>query len=610
MTTPFPLEEQAQLDGPTWNPWDGPTKPGFWSGSGFTENTAYAGPAYRLLEGAAKGAWKGEALLAGATHNLIAAPLANITEGMDLPGAGLARRFEQSEAQDVLQAQQHVKEMTPDAATTGTAAQILNGVGEGGMLASTGTLVGIAAAPASATAGLVGAATFTGASEGTSRYRELKEQGVGTDAAAAEGAVTAVASGAGVAMPGGFGSSLATRLMTGAVANTAFGMVNRYADHKILEAAGYPEMAEQQKALDGTQILVDMALGATFGGLAHLHANAEAEHVAANLKGNPDAQDAALAMNLGLADRKTAPGVPVDPASANAHQAAMEKATADMLRGKPVDVSDTGVDRATFAERPSLQDPEVAKALVSSLKESGILDEEQNLKDLEDVLAGKLGQKVETAAIRTRETSVPIREPGQPAASTPVADRLGDVLSRAGTRDAMESEGRGLLDSMTEAGTSPREVSDQFWKDTYWKLNAEGQQRFETYAKSLGSEPGAVLATDREGKPETARDWQHAGESLGENLPAKAEHLEGTQRGYVAMMKWANDKVSAQSQPSGHPLMQAIQQRPDLQMPSDSGRPVKAADALAQANDEATQGTQDATVGIQAAVNCFGRRGA
>ncbi len=356
MSTPFPTEEAAQTDRTesTWDPWSGPVQPKWYSGMGFNESTAYLGPIYRLAEAAGSGAAKGMAVLNGLWGKQYG--LLSYVPGL--------KDFSQEMVKETQAAQQDFRgmaqRMTPDPATTGSAVRILHGVGEGAYLMSVGSLAG----------GPLGAAGAVGGAEGGSRYQELREQGVDRGTAAASGALAGVTSAAGALMPAAYGESLLANVATGALSNTAFGVANRYLDHKILEAGGYPEMAAQQKALDGTQMLVDAALGATFGVLHHYAAK-------------PEQQDAALTANLALRDRQTAPGVPTDLDAANAHQAALEKAQADLMEGKPVDVSDTGVDQASFLSRPSRDILPERRIILNAFKESGLLDEEANLRDLE-----------------------------------------------------------------------------------------------------------------------------------------------------------------------------------------------------------------------------------
>lgn len=407
MSTPFPLEDQAQLDRaqPVWNPWQGSADPHWYSGIGFGDDTAHLGPLYQIGTGAGSGAEKGAALLTG-LYGKQASMLGSVAQTLHIPGSSWLNEQAQEISGIADTARENAKKLTPDPATTGTAAQVLNSLSSGITRYTVGALAG----------GPVGGALTVGSTEANSRYQELRDQGVDEETARASAGLAGITSAAGAFMPGGYGSTLLTRLATGAGANVGFGMANRYLDHKILEDGGYHEMADQQRALDSAQLLTDTVLGFGFGGLAHLHAGAGEARVNATPTWTPTprevpgVEDAALTANLALRDRAAAPGVPVDPAAANAHSAAMEKATADLLQGNPVDVSGTGVDRADFLRRPAPDTTEPENMLVNMLKDSGILDEERNLQELEQAMGRRLRGEREPEAVQTPATTEPPRQ--------------------------------------------------------------------------------------------------------------------------------------------------------------------------------------------------------
>ena len=249
-----------------------------------------------------------------------------------------------------------------------------------------------------------------------SRYQDLREQGVDEETARASAGLSGIAGAAGAFVPGGWGSTLASRLASGAAANVGFGVADRYLDHKILDDGGYHEMADQQRTLDATQLLADSVLGLGFGGLAHLHAGGGEARVNATPTWTPTprevpgVEDAALTVNLALQDRAAAPGVPVDPAAANAHSAAMEKATADLLQGNPVDVSGTEINSVDFARRPTRNLVELEDMLANVLKESSILDEERNLQELEEAMGRRMRGEREPEPATVQASA----EPGRP----------------------------------------------------------------------------------------------------------------------------------------------------------------------------------------------------
>lgn len=124
-----------------------------------------------------------------------------------------------------------------------------------------------------------------------------------------------------------------------------------------------------------------------------------------------------------------------------------------------------------------------------------------------------------------------------------------ELLARATRRNVMEVRGQEVLDTLTEAGVSPKAVSDRFWASTYAKLPKEVQTRFQRYLKALtGFEPGATIATDRAGNPIIGRDWVEIGRDYDlSNVPEGAGMLQGTERGYVVLMDEANRRVGSTS---------------------------------------------------------------
>lgn len=425
MSTPFPLEEQAQTESaqPMADPWSGPADPHWYSGIGFGDDTAHLGPLYQLGTGLASGAEKGASLLTGLWGREYSA-LGATGQLLHIPGASAARDEADYLSGVAETARENAKKLTPDAATTGAAAQTLNSLASGLTRYTIGSLAG----------GPIGAAATVGSTEALSRYQDLREQGVDEETARASAGLAAIGGAAGAFLPGGYGSTLLQRLATGAAANVGFGMTNRYLDHKILEDGGYHAMADQQRTLDSAQLLTDTVLGMGFGGLAHLHAGAEEARVNATPAWTPTprevpgVEDAALTANLALRDRAATPGVPVDPAAANAHSAAMEKATADLLQGNPVDVSGTGVDQADFLRRPAPDTTEPENMLVNVLKESGILDEERNLQEFEAAMGRRLSGERGAGKnpVLTRE---------EPAVQTPAERAPEAQASEIGTRE-------------------------------------------------------------------------------------------------------------------------------------------------------------------------------
>jgi hypothetical protein len=414
MSSPFPFEEESQTNAMRgeWNPWKGPAEPHWYSGLGFNDESHYLGPFGRALDAAGAGAAKGEAVLGGLIHQA-QQPDSAPSQGFEQPDTKPA--FPELGSAIAADAKMRVQAMTPNPTTTGSAVQLLHGLVSGFTEMSIG---GLAAGPG-------GAATVVGSSEGLQRYHDLIDAGV-DDATARKSALLAGGTAAaGALVPAGVGATLAAKVTSGAIGNTVFGIANRYADHKILESAGYPEMAAQQKVIDGTQVITDLILGASFGALAHLH-GPEVEA----LRNAPGARDAALTANLAIRDRESAPGIPADPEAANAHQSALESSIADMMQGKAVDISDSGVTSAKFVERPESRAPEIETAAREVIQETGLFGE-ANEREIDALLQGREIEPREEPAARQPVEPVEAapREGEPPAAAKPAEAKPGEATA-------------------------------------------------------------------------------------------------------------------------------------------------------------------------------------
>ena len=119
-------------------------------------------------------------------------------------------------------------------------------------------------------------------------------------------------------------------------------------------------------------------------------------------------------------------------------------------------------------------------------------------------------------------------------------EEIGNWFTKTLKRVFQENEGQAILDDLMETGVSPQSISKDFWENTYYRLPAEVQQRFQKYLSSLGGgiKPGDVLFIKKGGERVMAKDWMDI--AANSDLPLKVEHLEGTERGYIALMDEAN----------------------------------------------------------------------
>lgn len=220
----------------------------------------------------------------------------------------------------------------PDALSQGTAAQVLQGVGE-----FTSSIV------AAVATGPIGGGLHAFGTTYESVNQEMQKQGVDSVTARNVALQQAGFNAFGFALPAGIGGSLATRVSSGAGINIGFGAGSRYASGAILEANGYDDMASQYKVWDAQAIIIDTLLGAAFGYAYHLGAPKQVNKQldipeflkSENIK--PSDIDAAHVLNEGrYYDLESSPVLHSSPKSLNAHDAAMEKAGQQMLDGDSV----------------------------------------------------------------------------------------------------------------------------------------------------------------------------------------------------------------------------------------------------------------------------------
>lgn len=322
----------------------------------------------------------GTAAVSGLYSGLVAKPDQLLWAGMDKIVSPIAKFVNENTsindtsaeyiAEQRKLAEQQVKRLTPDAATTGTAGQVLHGLFDMGGQAVVGTLL-------SGPAGGVAAVT---ALQGFSEFERLTAQGVDFRTAQEAGLVQGVTAGAGTLIPmslglragGALAESVGAQLArTGESAvrnvaatavraapdiayaagtNIAFGTAQRGLTAKTLRDGGYNEMANQYDVFDRQSIAIDAVLGVAFGGVGRF-LNARGES-AATPEFSPAEVDAALAANASHhAEIDVAPGVPVNVLSRDAHIQALQKAMNDVSQGRAVDVASIA-EPASFSDVP------------------------------------------------------------------------------------------------------------------------------------------------------------------------------------------------------------------------------------------------------------------
>ncbi|GAB1022437.1 hypothetical protein KU15F68_33710 [Escherichia coli] len=350
-----PVNQNQQLDEAASNP------AGFNSDVGFFDNAVGA-----ALSGLYSGLVAKPDQLLWAGMDKIVSPIAQfVNENTSLNDTSVSYIAEQRKL-----AEQQVKLLTPDAATTGTAGQVLYGLFDMGGQAVVGTTLG----------GPVGGAAAVTSLQGFSEFELLTAQGVDFRTAQEAGLVQGITAGAGTLIPMSLGLRAGGALAEGVAAqlartgessvrraaatavratpdiayaagtNIAFGMAQRGLTAKTLRDGGYSEMANQYDVLDRQAIAIDAVLGVAFGGVGRF-INSRGESTSAP-NFSPVDVDAALAANAAHhAEIDIAPGVPINVLSRNSHIQALRKAMSDVSQGRPVDVASI-VESASFSEIP------------------------------------------------------------------------------------------------------------------------------------------------------------------------------------------------------------------------------------------------------------------
>ena len=440
----------------------------------------------------------GTAAVSGLYSGLVAKPDQLLWAGMDKIVSPIAKFVNENTsindtsaeyiAEQRKLAEQQVKRLTPDAATTGTAGQVLHGLFDMGGQAVVGTLL----------SGPAGGAAAVTALQGFSEFERLTAQGVDFRTAQEAGLVQGVTAGAGTLIPmslglragGALAESVGAQLArTGESAvrnvaatavraapdiayaagtNIAFGMAQRGLTAKTLRDGGYNEMANQYDVFDRQSIAIDAVLGVAFGGVGRFM-NSRGESAAAP-EFSPAEVDAALAANASHhAEIDVAPGVPVNVLSRDAHIQALQKAMNDVSQGRAVDV-------ASIAEPASFSDVPGRRSLIAQSIDEVLFNADE----------GAAARAVETRVLEEQAAQVLPRGDrkvyqSEIANSQRIIDNLTDQRNQILSEEPKGS-GKELAQSRAEKQSRLRDIDQRI-------IEAQGRLEFSRNALSP-HEPG------------------------------------------------------------------------------------------------------------------------
>lgn len=473
---PFPSEQRDLVSGdPVQYRPPPPEHSMFDTGMSWALERAVTEPDKGMLDanwftrGITEGVNKSASLLSGAIHGAVDGvdPSAKVHFGTTLTSGSFTLNDiadQTARIQDA--ARKQAAAMTPNPQTTSTASIVAQG------LTGAITEVGLASLATGGRAGIPLASTI----EGYDTYKNVLDQTGNEDLAQKAGALEGTTFAAGMLIPYaapvkylGFANAATkwgAQALTGATVNTALGGFNRFATHKLLEDAGYPEMAAQYKVLDGQAALLDMALGGFFGlhqhigrlkeaNVAKLHEDLQTAYNDLSAAKSQAYVDANLALRLAHVDETThAPAIPADAETASLHADAFYEALAQLHRGETVDVSGTGVERGTFVPKP---EDSRAAVIQEEFDKAGLFAAMGDLDHTRNTLAARRGEFPQESP-QAAETA-----PAQPPDST-------DTLR--GTAASTESAGSPELTLTATAAPretakpTPKPFADLFGQDT------------------------------------------------------------------------------------------------------------------------------------------------
>lgn len=328
-------------------------QPGFWQGS-----------LGAIVPGLKRGGIEGANSLAASLVDLAGTEVvstlatgfgAGYTPGFDAKqhAADAAKGAQELSAEIGRETADSVKDLRPDPVEVGMAGQI---IGELSAVLPR-TIAGAVAG------GLPGAAIAAGAPAGYSKTQVAISDGIDTGTARMLGAAEGLTTGIGAALPAArFVGPVLGDAAIAVGANVGLGIAHRGASAQILRANGYHAQAAQYEMLNKTALATDLVMGLAFFGVGR----------ATYRRPTPDQIDAALTdRNSQHADIDTAPGLPIDPRSAVAHQDALRAAISSINRGEPVVLPDN-IQSASFL-RAGDESPVIApsrdQALASAREE-------------------------------------------------------------------------------------------------------------------------------------------------------------------------------------------------------------------------------------------------
>lgn len=440
---------------------------------------------------------------------------------------------------------QAIQDNKPDPTTIGAVGQVLHGFGEQVALAAYSFSGG------DITPNLM--AMRTGVSYSASQQAIHEKEGMDPATAQSVARTEGAGVGLGLALPAAVPGKLLARAASGAGINAVTGMGQRAIISDTLRKAGYDDMAKQYEVLDGTALATDIALGAFFGGLLGPRGK--------RIDVQPSTVDAALVARQQMhMEVDSAPGIPTNTRSRNAHVAAMDASMDALARGERVDVEPI-IRGSEFADKPIPEGVDLESVIRAELDRVGARDVIDDLRRLETEAHAR-GIAVEVDALpevpRRVEPKVSI-EPAQDGATVTAKSETGSATAEVSGKEIR----------LTGEDQSPDLVA---YKGLIDDAIAKGMR---------------VVADEK--KVSSLKELESSG--------YKVSKLEGEKPIYEVTRATTDAK-----------LQPPEVEKPSMTIPDETGKPVLAADAMASVDAEVKQAGELSKV-MDVAVECAMRFG-
>lgn len=554
------------------------------------------------LKGIARFGAKG-ALLAGEGMTPILKPIARDIDGMF--GTNVQGFLDDERRKNV----EALKAVSPDPETTGLVGQVVSAAFD---IVPSALLVGPAG---------------TGILEGVAQKKLAEDKGVDPRTATQLGVVQGVATGIGVGLPMSLGLKVAPDLLYAAAANIVPNAAARELSHVLLKSAGYTDMAKQYQGLDAEAILADGLLGVFFAGAGRVVQGIEAKTQARlQQRVKPSDVDAALtAQARKHLEIDTAPGVPRDLTTRDAHVEAAIKATDDLIAGRPVDVGsrvategDFEVNPARTAHAKAMDD--AVRAHLGDAYDAVLRQPEGPATDpLVTITADDIGQVILERGPVWKKGEADIRVGGYGLVK--IIWRHGERSGKAAGVQATRADVLNLPDVIRDFLPVVDEVQADGKRLQEWQVERQDGKRV-IYGIRQFAEDGqkrVVTVFVNEGKSQKVREMalSQRKNRLNPESPGVAtkasprdtvpETSASSQDGQAGGSRGTLARPDAQGKaepPEVAQARQAVAELPDLLVMDENGNLVRADELMARADDITKTAEADARA-FDAAVNCM-----